>query len=161
MDITLQEIVNQLEELSHKKMMDLDRITRELANLENGREDQFERLSREGNDEHLRRRLEETDEKIEKLKRRRREIQKHSAKKIKSLRLSAERLRDEKIQELKSQYDKFAEERDALRDEVIPELEEEIRDLSGKKKNLDSQLLTITSEINVLNRFTIETPNIE
>jgi len=161
MDIALQEIKNQLEELVHKTKMDSDRITRELAKLENLREDQFERLARGGNDELLKRQLEETDEKINKLKKRRQRKQKEAAKKIREFRLSAENFRNEKINALKKQYEQMAEERDALRDEVIPELEQEIRELSAKKINLDSQLLTITSEINALNRFNIEFPEMQ
>ena len=161
MDIALQEIRNRLEELIHDARMEIDRLTRELAKLENRREDQFERLSREGNDELLQKQLEETDEKISALKKKREEVQKFSTQEIRKLRLGAEKTRDRRVQELKSRYQEMAEERDALREEIIPELEQEIRDLMGKKKNLDGQLLMITSEINELNRFTIEIPNIE
>jgi type I site-specific restriction endonuclease len=161
MDITLQEIMNHLNDFVQQFKTELDRITRELAKLENMRGDQYERLSREGNDVHLRKQLDETDEKINHLKRKRQAIQTEATQQIREYRLGAEKYRDEKIRELKSLYEKFAEERDALRDEVIPELEQEIRDLSGKKKNLDSQILTITSEINVLDRFTIEVPEME
>lgn len=161
MDITFQEIMNHLNDFVQQVKTELDRITRELAKLENLRGDQYERLSREGNDIHLRKQLDETDEKINHLKRKRQAIQAEATQQIREYRLGAEKYRDEKIRELKSLYEKCAEERDALRDEVIPELEQEIRDLSGKKKNLDSQLLTITSEINVLDRFTIEVPEME
>ncbi len=161
MDSSLQDILNTLEELISNSKMEQDRITRELAVLENRREDDFERLSREGNDEHLRRRLEEADEKITLLKKKREGIRRRAARKIQEFRQSAERLRDEKIAELKSKYEKIAEERDALRDEVIPELEQELQELRDNKKNLDSQLLTITSEINDLSRFTIEVPALE
>ena len=161
MDITLQEIVNQLEEFVHKTKMELDRITRELATLENLRENQFERLAREGNDDLLQKQLEDTDERVEALKKKRESLQNRAAKKIKEIRLSAEKMKDQKIDELKKKYETIAEERDALRDEVIPELEEEIRDLSSKKRNFDSQLLTLTSEINALTRFTIEVPSLE
>jgi len=161
MDNALQEIKNRLEEFMHETRMELDRITRELAKLENSRENQFERLSREGNDAQLRKQLEELDEKINVLKTKRQQIQTDATITIREYRMTAEKIRDHKISDLKSQYQKIAEERDALRDEVIPELEQEIRDLSGKKKNFDGQLLNLTSEINALNRFTIEVPSLE
>ena len=161
MDNALQEMKNKLQEFIHETRMELDRITRELAKLENNRENQFERLSREGNDAQMRRQLEELDEKINVLKTRRQQIQTDATMTIREYRMTAEKIRDHKISDLKSQYQKIAEERDALRDEVIPELEQEIRDLTGKKKNLDGQLLTITSEINALDRFTIEVPSLE
>ena len=161
MENALVEIKNKLEEFIHQTKMEMDRITRELAKLENSRENQFERLSREGSDSQLRRHLDETDEKINVLKTRRQQIQTDATITIREYRMTAEKIRDHKINELKAQYGKIAEERDALRDEVIPELEQEIRDLSGKKKNLDGQLLTITSEINALNQFTIEVPSLE
>lgn len=161
MDMALQEIMNHLQDYIQQVKTDLDRITRELAKLENLRGDQFDRLSREGNDVLLRKQLDETDEKINNLKRKRQAIQAEATQQIREYRLNAEKYRDEKINEFKDLYNKSAEERDALRDEVIPELEQEIRDLSGKKKNLDSQILTITSEINALSRFTIEVPEME
>jgi len=161
MDIALQEIKNRIGEITHDSKMELDRITRELANLENKREDLFERLSREGNDEHLRKQLDHTDEKVQRLKKKREALQKEAARGIRELRLRAEKLRDETIKDLKTRYETIADERDALRDEVIPELEQEIRDLSSKKKNLDGQLLMITSEINELDRFNIEAPSLE
>ncbi|MBN1901756.1 hypothetical protein JW926_10575 [Candidatus Sumerlaeota bacterium] len=153
--------MNHLNDCVQQVSTELDRITREIAKLENLRGDQTERLSREGNDIHLQKQLEETDEKIAQLKQKRQAIQTEAARQIREYRLDAEKYRDERIRDLKNLYEKYAEERDALRDEVIPELEEEIRDLSGKKKNLDSQLLTLTSEINDLSRFTIEIPDME
>jgi len=161
MDNALQEMKNKLQEFIHETRMELDRITRELAKLENSRENQFERLSREGSDAQMRRQLEELDEKINVLKTRRQKIQTDATISIREYRMTADKIRDHKINDLKSQYQKIAEERDALRDEVIPELEQEIRDLTGKKKNLDGQLLTLTSEINALDRFTIEVPSLE
>lgn len=161
MDIALQEIMNHLNDFVQQIGTEMDRITRELAKLENLRGDQHERLAREGNDIHLRKQLEETEEKINSLKRKRQAVQGEATQQIREYRLNAENYRDQKILEMKSLYEKFAEERDALRDEVIPELEQELRDLSEKKKNLDSQLLTIKSEINVLDRFTIEIPEME
>jgi chromosome segregation ATPase len=161
MDIALQEIMNHLNDFVQQVKAEMDRITRELAKLENLRGDQHERLTREGNDIHLRKQLDETEEKINNLKRKRQAIQGEATQQIREYRLDAEKYRDEKIRELKSLYEKFAEERDALRDEVIPELEQEIRDLSRKKTNLDSQMLTLTSEINDLSRFTIEIPEME
>ena len=160
MDLAIQEIVNQIGELTQKAQMELDRFTHELAKLENLREDLFSRLSREGKSEHLRKQLEETDEKIADMKRIRQEAQKAATEKIQELRLLAEKMRDQKINELKRKYEQMAEERDALRDEVIPELEQEIQDLTGKKKNLDSQMLTLTSEINALNRLDIQVPSL-
>ena len=159
-DIALQEIMNSLDEMVHKTKMDLDRLTRELAKLENQREDLFGRLSSGSPDEITRQKLEETEEKIDKLKKKRSNLQKRSSRKIKELFLTAENFRNDKIDELKKKYEDLAEERDALRDEVIPELQQEVQDLTVKKTNLDGQLLTITSEINELRRFSIETPSL-
>jgi chromosome segregation ATPase len=161
MEIILREIVNNLEEITHTYRMDLDRITRELARLENLREDRFETLSREGNDEFLQKRLEETDDQIMSLKKKRNEVQSEADRKIKEARINAEKYRDDKIDKLKSIFKKHAEERDALRDEVLPELELELHDLQEKKKTLDGQLLTLTSEINELRRFDIQVPGPE
>ena len=161
MDSALLEMKNKLDEVIHQIRMELDRITRALAALENARENQIERLSREGNDAGLRKQLEETEDKIKDLKTQRQQIQTDAAIQLREYRLRVEKIRDQRINELKKQYQKIAEERDALRDEVIPELEQEIRDLTGKKKNLDGQLLTITSEINALDRFSIEVPSLE
>lgn len=160
-DIALQEIMNSLDEMVHKTKMDLDRLTRELAKLENQREDLFGRLSSGSPDEITRQKLEETEEKIDKLKKKRSNLQKRSSRKIKELFLTAENFRNDKIDELKKKYEDLAEERDALRDEVIPELQQEVQDLTVKKTNLDGQLLTITSEINELRRFSIETPSLD
>ncbi|HPB31832.1 MAG TPA: hypothetical protein PLB62_10290 [Candidatus Sumerlaeota bacterium] len=156
MEINLREIMNQLDEVVHKAKMDIDRLTREVAKLENIREDLFERLSREGNNEHLQRQLEDTENKIATLKKQRKDLQDSTTQKINEIRLAAEQIRDERIKDLQDRFQKIAEERDALRDEVIPDLQREIQDLTEKKSILDGQLLMLTSEINTLQRLIIE-----
>ncbi len=156
MEINLREIMNQLDEVVHKAKMDIDRLTREVAKLENIREDLFERLSREGNNEHLQRQLEDTENKIAALKKQRKDLQDSTTQKINEIRLAAEQIRDERIKDLQDRFQKIAEERDALRDEVIPDLQREIQDLTEKKSILDGQLLMLTSEINTLQRLIIE-----
>ncbi len=161
MDIAIVEILNQIEELSRRSEMESDRMTRELAPLENRREDLFNQLSRLGNNENLSRELDQTDEKISELKKKRQEAHNEAVSKIRALRLEAEQVRNRKIEEFKRKYAQIAEERDAIRDEIIPELEQELRDLAIKKKNCDSQLLMLTSEINALDRLEINTPRLE
>lgn len=161
MDIAIVEIMNQIEELSRQSEMEADRLTRELALLENRREDLFNQLSRLGNNENLSRELDQTDEKIAETKKKRQESHNNAVAQIKALRLEAEQVRDQKIEEFKRKYAEIAEERDAIRDEIIPELEQELRDLAVKKKNCDSQLLMLTSEINALDRLEIKTPRLE
>ncbi|MCX6999540.1 MAG: hypothetical protein NT106_04495, partial [Candidatus Sumerlaeota bacterium] len=75
MDTAISEIMNQMEDLASKARLEMDRLTRELAKLENLREDLVTRLSDEGNNEHVRRQLIETDEKIAILKKTRQDIQ--------------------------------------------------------------------------------------
>ena len=160
MDTAISEIMNQMEELASKARLEMDRLTRELAKLENLREDLVTRLSDEGNNENVRRQLIETDEKITILKKTRQDIQDMATARIRELRTSAEKLRDQKVEKLKRRYEKIAEERDALRDEIIPEAEQELREHLENKKKYDGQLLTITNEINTLNRLDIPTPNL-
>jgi chromosome segregation ATPase len=160
MDTAISEIMNQMEELASKARLEMDRLTRELAKLENLREDLVTRLSDEGNNEHVRRQLIETDEKITILKKTRQDIQDMSTARIRELRTSAEKLRDQKVEKLKRRHEKISEERDALRDEIIPEAEQELREHLENKKKYDGQLLTITNEINTLNRLDIPTPNL-
>jgi chromosome segregation ATPase len=160
MDTAISEIMNQMEDLASKARLEMDRLTRELAKLENLREDLVTRLSDEGNNEHVRRQLIETDEKIAILKKTRQDIQDMATARIRELRTSAEKLRDQKVEKLKRGYEKIAEERDALRDEIIPEAEQELREHLENKKKYDGQLLNITNEINTLNRLDIPIPNL-
>jgi hypothetical protein len=71
------------------------------------------------------------------------------------------RVREGQAVELQKRLNKLKTECERIRSELIPETQRRVDELNERKKELDGKILVLTSEINELQRYDVETQDLE
>jgi DNA anti-recombination protein RmuC len=161
MNQAIEEILRDLEKYKFNKTSELKGLERQLESLQQRREEYFNLVSHDSGDSLSLRKLNETEAEIEQIKQALNDLRNEISQKIRGVKERIIRVRDSQALELQKTLNELKAERERIRSELIPETQRRMDELNERKKELDGKILVLTSEINELQRYDLETQDLE
>ncbi len=161
MNQAIEEILRNLEEYKFDKNSELKGLARQLDSLQERRNGYLNLVSHDSSDSLSLRKLNATEAEIEQIKQTMNDLRNETSQKIREIKEQVIRVRDGQAVELQKTLNKLKTECERIRSELIPETTRRVDELNERKKELDGKILVLTSEINELHRYDIETRDLE
>ena len=161
MNQAIEEILRELDEYKFDKNSALKGLTRQLDSLQQQRNEYLNLVSHDSTDALSLRKLNAIEAEIEQTKQTMNDLRNEMSQKIREIKEQVIRVREGQAVELQKTRNKLKTECERIRSELIPETTRRLDELNERKKKLDGKILVLTSEINELQRYDIETRDLE
>ncbi len=161
MNQAIEEILRELDEYKLNKNSELQGLTRQLDSLQQQRNECLNLVSHDSSDSLSLRKLNAIEAEIEQIKQTINDVRNEMSQKIREIKEQVIRVRDGQAVELHKTLNKLKTECERIRSELIPETTRRLDELNEHKKELDGKILVLTSEINELQRYDVETQDLE
>lgn len=161
MNQAIEEILRELEKYKFSKDSELKGLTRQLDSLDQQRTEYLSLVSHDSGDSVSLRKLNAVEAEIEQIKQTMNALRSEMSRKIRDVKEQIIKVRDGQTVDLQKRLNKIKAERERIRSELIPETQRRLDELNERKKELDGKILVLTSEINELSRYDVETRDLE
>ncbi|NUP90439.1 MAG: hypothetical protein HUU25_11565 [Candidatus Sumerlaeia bacterium] len=161
MDNLFQESQAWLDQYQALKRADLARLHSELSNLEARRSELTDRVSQDNADREAQRDLNRIEASIEEIKDQIGALREEVRRTVIAKRSEVNEILNREVKALQEEVTRHRAEKEKIRTELLPALELQREKLVERSRELESDILQLTEKIAHLNRFTIESEDLE